>query len=418
MKIEKIRGREILDSRGWPTLACDILLKDGTIITSSVPTGVSRGAYEAHELRDGGTRLMGKGVRTAVEKIQTIIAPLFEGKEPHLVNMDARMLEVDGTDDRSKLGANTILAVSMAICRAQAHIEMIELYAFIAQICEFDLVALPVPMFNMINGGMHANNGLSAQEILVIPTAEENFEASVEFGVTVYDALGRILKDAGKSTAVGDEGGFACQLSGTREALDYVSQAIQAAKNECEGDAVIGIDMAASHLYDKKKQRYIVDGKQMSTSELMAWYVELSGAYNIYAIEDGLLEDDWRGWGRMTEIMSQDQLVVGDDFYATNCERIWKAIEQGIASAVVIKPNQIGTITETLQAIKLCEESDVPVIVSHRSGETEDTFIADLAVGVSAQHIKAGAPCRGERIAKYNRLIAIERELFSSYDLV
>ncbi len=418
MKIEKIRAREILDSRGYPTVACDILLKDGAIVTASVPAGMSCGKFEAFELRDGGTRFLGKGVLKAVEKINTQIAPLFQGKEPHLVNMDARMLEIDGTDNRSNLGANAILAVSMAICRAQAHVEMMELYAFIAQICEFDVVALPIPMFNMINGGMHANNKFSLQEILVIPRNIESFEKAVEFGSAVFQALKRILHEQGKSTAVGDEGGFSPNFENTRQALDAVQLAIAQAKNECEGDAIIGFDVAASHLYDQNKQRYIIDGKQMSTSELLAWYVELSDAYNIYAIEDGLVEDDWRGWGRMIEIMSQDQLIIGDDFYATNCERIWRAIDQGIASAVVVKPNQIGTVTETLQAIKLCEESSVPVVISHRSGETNDTFIADLAVGVSAQHIKAGGLCRGERIEKYNRLITIERDLFSSYDLL
>jgi enolase len=418
VKIEKIRAREIYDSRGYPTIACDLLLKDGTVVTSAVPAGTSCGKYEAFELRDGGTRLMGKGVLKAVEIINAVIAPVFEGKEPHLVDMDARMLEMDGTEDRSKFGANSILAVSMAVCRAQAHVEMMELYAFIAQICEFDVVALPIPMFNMINGGLHANNKLSIQEILVVPKDVENFQQAMEFGATVFHILKNMLDENGKSTAVGYEGGFAPDFAHTREALDYVQQAITRAKQECAGDAVIAIDVAAAHLYDKNKQRYIIDGKQLSTSELLAWYVELSDSYNIYAIEDGLLEDDWKGWGKMVDILSQEQLVVGDDFYATNSERIFKAIEQGIASAVLIKPNQIGTITETLQAIKLCEESGVPVIVSHRSGETNDTFIADLAVGVSAQHIKAGGLCRGERIAKYNRLMAIERDLFSSYDLL
>jgi enolase len=418
MKIEKIRAREIYDSRGYPTIACDLLLRDGTVVTSAVPAGTSCGKYEACELRDGGARLRGMGVLKAVATINAVIAPVFEGKEPHLVDMDARMLEMDGTDNRSVLGANAILAVSMAICRAQAHVEMMELYAFIAQICEFDVVALPIPMFNMINGGMHADNKLSMQEILVVPKDIDNFERAMEFGVTVFHALKTILQEQGKSTAVGYEGGFAPLFASTREALDCVQLAIARAKQECEGDAVIGIDVAAAHLYDQNKQRYIIDGKQLSTSELLAWYVELSDAYNIYAIEDGLVEDDWKGWGRMIDILSQEQLVVGDDFYATNSERIFKAIDEGIASAVIIKPNQIGTITETLQAVKLCEESGVPVIVSHRSGETNDTFIADLAVGVSAQHIKAGGLCRGERIAKYNRLMTIERDLFSAYDLL
>lgn len=413
MKIEKIRAREMYDSRGNPTLACDIMLNDGAWYTGSVPSGKSTGTHEATELRDGGDRLNGKGVRKNIEIIETVIAPILIGKEPMLVNMDAAMLELDGTDNRSRLGANTILAVSMAICRAQAAVEMMNLYEFIPFICQLDVVAMPAPMINILNGGVHADNGLSVQEFMIVPQDMDTFEKAMEFGATVFHELKKLLHANKKSTLVGDEGGFAPTLSDTQEALDYITQAIAQAKKYCEGDATIAIDVAASQLYNPTTQRYTVDGKSLTTNELLAWYLELTERYPISSIEDGLNENDWTGWERMVELLGDKVLIVGDDLFATNPERIWAGIERNAANAVVIKPNQIGTVTETLQAIKLCEENGVPVIVSHRSGETNDSFIADLAIGVSAQYIKAGGCSRGERLAKYNRLLEIEQELFS-----
>lgn len=412
MKIEKICAREIYDSRGYPALACDLMLNDGSWHTASVPSGASTGSHEAVELRDGGDRLLGKGVRKNIDIIERIIAPILIGKEPMLVNMDAAMLELDGTDNRSRLGANTILAVSMAICRAQAAVEMMSLYEFIPYICQLDVVAMPVPMINILNGGVHADTGLSIQEFMVVPQDMDTFAEAMEFGATAFHELKKLLRAQSKSTLVGDEGGFAPIVSGTQEALDYVQEAIVQAKKYCKGDATIAIDVAASQLYNQTTQRYTIDGHSLTTNELLAWYLQLTEQYSISSIEDGLHDSDWDGWERMVELLGDKALVVGDDLFATNPERIWAGIERNAANAVLIKPNQIGTVTETLQAIKLCEENGVPVVVSHRSGETNDSFIADLAVGVSAQYIKAGSCSRGERLAKYNRLLKIEQELF------
>jgi len=413
MKIEKICVREIFDSRGYPTLACDLMLNDGSWHTASVPSGASVGTHEAIELRDGGNRLFGKGVRKNIEIVEKIIAPILVGKEPMLVNMDAAMLELDGTDNRSRLGANTILAVSMAICKAQAAVEMMSLYEFIPYICQLDVVAMPMPMINILNGGIHADTGLSIQEFMVVPQDMDTFAQAMEFGVTTFHELKKLLRANGKSTLVGDEGGFAPIVSNTQEALNLVQEAIVQAKKYCEGNATIAIDVAASQVYNPTTQRYTIDGHTLTTNELLAWYLELTEKYPISSIEDGLHENDWDGWERMVELLGDKTLLVGDDIFATNPERIWAGIERNAANAVIIKPNQIGTVTETLQAIKLCEENGVPVIISHRSGETTDSFIADLAVGVSAHYIKAGGCSRSERLAKYNRLLKIEQELFS-----
>jgi len=414
MKIEKICAREIFDSRGNPTLVCDLMLNDGSWHTASVPSGKSVGSHEAVELRDGGDRLSGKGVRKNIEIIEQLIAPILIGKEPMLVTMDAAMLELDGTDNRSRLGANTILAVSMAICRAQAAVEMMSLYEFIPYICQLDVVAMPVPMINILNGGVHTDTGLSIQEFMVVPEEMDTFAEAMEFGVTTFHELKKLLHVHGKSTLVGDEGGFAPIVSGTQEALDYIQEAIVQAKKYCKGNATIALDIAASQLYNPTTQRYTIDGHALTTNELLAWYLQLTEQYPISSIEDGLHDNDWPGWERMVELLGDKLLLVGDDFFATNPERIWAGIERNAANAVIIKPNQIGTVTEALQAIKLCEENGVPVVVSHRSGETNDSFIADLAVGVSAQYIKAGGCSRGERLAKYNRLLEIEQELFFS----
>lgn len=413
MKIKKVRGREIYDSRGCPTLACDLWLHDGTMVTSAVPSGLSRSQYEAREMRDGGPRLQGMGVLTAIARLEKDIAPLLIGNEPNIVSMDAQMVELDGTADKSRLGANSMLAASIAICKAQAHMQMMELYAFIAEICDFETVAMPIPMFNMINGGLHADSKLSVQEFLVIPDTSESFRHAYEFGSTTYHYLKQLLKAEGKSVAVGDEGGFAAHFSTTEEVLVLLKQAIEQASQEVGGSAVIGLDVAASYLYDQRARRYTIDKQQMSSSELTAWYMMLHEKYDLHSIEDGFHVDDLEGLSRAIEVFTDQILLISDDLFATNPERIWKGLEQGITTGVIIKPNQIGTVTETLQAIKLCEEASVPLVASHRSGETEDAFIADLAVGVSAQYIKAGGLSRGERISKYNRVLAIEQDLFS-----
>jgi enolase len=411
VKIEIMRGREIYNSSGIPTIACDLMLNDGTWITASVPSGISRGRHEAVELRDGGKRLMGMGVRKAVEKLNMIIAPACIKKEPNVVNMDMEIVALDGTDDKSNLGANTILAASMAICKAQAIVEMMELYELIAHLCEFDSISMPSPMFNLINGGLHTDTPRTIQEFMLVPTEVGSFREAMELGATVFYELQEQYKARGKRVMIGLEGGLVADLGGTTEILDCLLEALEKAKKRCAGTAKIALDVAASHLFESRGGYYYIDGKKLSTNELLAWYLQLIDEYGIYAIEDGLHEDDWDGWIRMTELMGDKVLLVGDDLYATNPERIWHGIEKGAGSAVIIKPNQIGTVTETLQAVKLCYENDRTVIVSHRSQETNDTFIADLAVAVSANHIKAGGCSRGERLAKYNYLLMIEDAL-------
>ncbi|HRN78370.1 MAG TPA: phosphopyruvate hydratase [Candidatus Dependentiae bacterium] len=416
MKIERIRGREIYDSRGYPTIACDLLLHNGSLVTASVPAGASRSTHEAKELRDGGTRLMGLGVQKAIEKIETMIAPMFIGKEPNIVDMDIKMLQLDETDDKSNLGANTMLAVSIAICRAQAIVEMMDLYELLAHLCEFEAVSLPAPMLNVINGGLHAHNNLSVQEILIIPSGMDSFKEAMVFGATAYHILKNLLHEHGKSTAVGDEGGFAASFANTQEALGLVQQAIEQTESLCGGVGTIGLDIAASQLYDPKSKRYTIDGQSLTTNELIAWYMQLCDAYPITALEDGLHEDDWDGWEQMSEVLQTKATIIGDDIFATNPQRIYKGIEADVAQGVIIKPNQVGTVTETLQAIQLCDESGIQIIASHRSGDTNDTFIADLAIAASATYIKAGGCSRGERMAKYNHILMIEDALTSSYE--
>jgi len=416
MKIERIQGRLIYDSRGYPTVACDLMLQDGSVVTASVPSGKSCSTYEAVELRDGGSLFDGRGVQKAIHAINRSIAPILVGQEPNVVEMDINMAQLDGTDNKSKLGANSILAVSMAVCRAQAVVEMMDLYELLAHLCEFDAVSLPVPMFNMINGGVHANNKLSVQEFLVVPTGMDSFKEAMVFGSNVYHTLQKLLEARGKSTAVGDEGGFAPEFVNTQEVLELLHEAIQKTETICEGTAYISLDIAATQLYDKKNNSYTLDGQQFTTNELMAWYLQLCDQFPILSIEDGLREDDWNGWEHMSELLQNKVTLVGDDIFATNPERIHKGIEADIAQAVIIKPNQIGTITETLQAIQLCHDNGVEVIASHRSGETNDTFIADLAMAASASYLKAGACARGERVAKYNHLLAIEDGLTALHD--
>lgn len=414
MKIEKIVAREIFDSRGMPTVECDMMLEEGIFVTASVPSGASKSDEEAMELRDGGKRLMGMGVTHAVDKIERVIAPHLIGVEPDLVSMDVLMLELDGTKNKAKLGANAILAVSMAVLKAQAASESLETHEMIAHICGFDSIALPLPMFNMIEGGAHAHNKLQIQEFLAIPVDVPSFRAAMESAIVLRHELEALLIKNDKLIAVGDEGGFAGDFKNDAEALDYLVDAMELVQKKTKGTFVLAVDVAASQFYDAKKKKYDFGGKAMSSDQMITYYEKLAKKYPLYSIEDGLSEHDWTGWKDMTESLMSKVQLVGDDIFATNPELIWKGIEQGVATAAIIKPNQIGTVTEALQAIKLCKEHDMNVIVSHRSGETNDPFIADLAVGVSAGHLKAGGLSRGERIAKYNHLLRIEDELVSS----
>ncbi len=409
MKIINIYAREIFDSRGLPTVECELVLENGIVITASVPAGASRSIHEARELRDGGKRLMGKGVQQAVQNIENIIASALIGKEPNIVQMDVMLLELDGTDDKSKLGANTLLAVSSAVCKAHALCESLTLYELIAYVCGFEMVALPCPAFNIINGGVHADNKLQTQEIMIMPLGESSFRAAMETGVTIFHALKKLLTDRGKSTNVGDEGGFAPDVADEQEALDLLMEAIELVASD--KNIMIALDIAASQFYKTESQTYSWYGKDVSADQLISWYTKLLDSYPIYSIEDGLGETDWDNWVAMTKALDSRVKVIGDDIFVTNVERIWQGIERKAAHGALIKPNQIGTVTESLQAAKLCKEYDWDVIVSHRSGETNDSFIADLAVGVGATQIKAGGCSRGERMAKYNRLLKIEDEL-------
>lgn len=411
MKINAIHAREIFDSRGIPTVECMISLSDGAIISASVPSGISRGSHEAVELRDGGTRLMGLGVQKAVDMIEDIIAPTLVERVPDLVTFDIELLNLDNTQNKSHLGANSILATSMAICKAQAYIEGIDIYEFIAQISQYSTVTLPCPMFNFFGGGLHANNNFPIQEIMILPTKELSFHDTVATATTIYHCLEKILHAKGKSTGVGYEGAFVPVYTHEYEPFDLLMEAIE--KSGCGNNVKIAIDVAASHFFDDATGLYTFFNKEISSHELIEWYSDLVSRYPLYSIEDGLGQSDWNGWKDLKQRLGSKVKIVGDDLFATDPQRIWYGIEKDSATTALIKPNQIGTITETLQAIQLCKDNDWDIVVSHRSGETNDTFIADLAVGVSAEHIKAGAPARGERIAKYNRLLQIEEILMS-----
>jgi enolase len=411
MKIQDIHAREIFDSRGIPTIECDLFLSDGMMVTSSVPCGISRGMYEALELRDGGHRLMGLGVQKAVQVIDDIIAPLFVDRAPDLIEFDLEMIEADQTINKSHFGANAMLAVSMAVCRAQAYVENFELYEFIAHVSNYSSIALPCPMFNMLGGGMHADNNFDIQEMLIVPTKELSFGQAMETGVTIFHALKKILKNKGKVTAVGYEGGFVPSFRDEYEAFDVMMEAIHVSgRGE---NVMISLDVAASHLLNHETGLYSWFGNQLSSQELIEKYSSLSAQYPLYSIEDGLGQTDWNGWHAMKDAIGPHVKLIGDDLFVTDPQRIWNGIENDCATAALIKPNQIGTVTETLQAATLCKDNNWDVIVSHRSGETNDSFIADLAIGVSAGFIKAGGCSRGERMAKYNRILAIEQDLMT-----
>lgn len=415
MKIAKITAREIFDSRGTPTIACTLILEDGHKVYASVPSGISVSAHEAVSLRDGGSRLRGLGTLRAVENIEHIIAPQLIGFEPNLIQMDMKMIELDDTENKSHLGANAMLAVSLAVCRAQAYLEQAKIYELIAYLCEIEVVSLPGPMFNVINGGAHASNNLAIQEFMIMPLGMNSFHAAMELCVEIYHALGEYLIERGKSIAVGDEGGFAPDFENEIEALDFLMEVISRTENMHDGSIMISLDVAASQLYDKRSDCYRWHNTLRSADEMIAWYNKIVDQYPIYSIEDGLDEDDWTGWEKMSAQLKKKVKLVGDDIFATNPHRIMEGIERDIAQNIVIKPNQIGTLTETLQAIKLCNEYDRNVVVSHRSGDTCDSFIADLAVAVSASQIKAGGCARSERLSKYNRLLEIEDELIMTY---
>ncbi|MBN1549243.1 phosphopyruvate hydratase [Candidatus Babeliales bacterium] len=413
MKVADLRGREIFDSRGYPTLECEVTLESGASVIASVPSGASTGKNEALELRDGGSRLMGKGVTKSIQIIEDVIAPVFIGQELNAPAMDEILVQLDGTQHKSKLGANTTLAVSMALYRAQSIQEQVSLYEIIAWWCGRESVAMPIPLFNVINGGAHADNNLLIQEIMVVPVGAQNFRDALECSIVLYHELKAILKKKGKSIAVGDEGGFAPQFSDEIEALNILNEALLACDKQRSNIFSVALDMAASQFYKPRLKKYDWHGDQVTADQMIEYYEQLIDNFPIYSIEDGLAETDWAGWKKMMKRLGDRVQIVADDLTVTNPKFIEKCANEQAANAVIIKPNQIGTVTETLQAMQIAEERDMNIIVSHRSGETEDTFIADLAIGAMAGQFKAGGCARGERMAKYNRLLRIEDTLMN-----
>jgi enolase len=413
MIIETIQAREILDSRGNPTVEADVVLEDGTAGRAAVPSGASTGRFEAVELRDGDRgRFMGRGVLKAVGNVNDVIGPELEGMDASAqAEIDGRLIELDGTENKSSLGANALLAVSLAVANAACNFLEMPLYRYLGGT---NARLLPAPMMNILNGGKHADNGLDIQEFMVVPTGAKSFAEALRMGAEVYQALKSLLGKRGLTTAVGDEGGFAPKLQGNRAALDAIVEAIGTAGYKPGDDIALAMDCAASEFFDEGKYLMKTEGGAR-TSEGMIDYIEgLVKEYPIISVEDGLAEDDWEGWKAMTARLGSRVRLVGDDLFVTNPVRLTKGIWEKSANAILIKLNQIGTLTETLDCIELGKRAGFAPVISHRSGETEDTTISHLAVAVNAGFIKTGAPARTERVAKYNELLRIEEELGES----
>ena len=409
--IEKIHARQIMDSRGNPTIECDVTLSGGAFGRASVPSGASTGSFEALELRDGGKTYMGKGVSKAVDNVNKIIAPEIIGMNAeNQTDVDEKMLALDGTPNKDKLGANAILSVSLAVAHAVANAKKIPLYKHIANIFgNPNPCVLPRPMMNIINGGAHADNGLDAQEFMIIPNGAKNEVMAIRMGSEIFHNLKSILKKSHHSTNVGDEGGFAPNFNTCTEALDTIVEAIEKAGYKPGAEVSIGLDVASSEFYNDGI--YHFEGKDKTADDMIEFYKNLISRYPIISIEDALQEEDWENWKKLNDAIGDKCQLVGDDLFVTNPIRLKKGIENGAANAILIKVNQIGTLTETLRAIKMAKDAKYGVIVSHRSGETEDTTIADLAVATNAGQIKTGSMSRTDRMAKYNQLIRIEEEL-------
>ena len=415
LAIEKVIGREIIDSRGNPTVEAEVYLADGTVARGAAPSGASTGEFEALELRDNDEkRFQGKGVTKAVENINETISRELHGMDASdIYAIDQVMIKADGTKDKSNLGANAILAVSIACARAAAKALGIPLYRFLGGISGSKL---PVPMMNILNGGAHAANTVDVQEFMIMPSGAPSFREGLRWCTEVFHALQSLLKAKGLATSVGDEGGFAPNLESDEEAIQYILEAIQKAGYEPGKDFVLAMDAASSEWKGEKKGEYILPkcGKKFTSAELVEHWKQLCGRYPIYSIEDGLDEEDWDGWKIMTKELGGKVQLVGDDLFVTNTERLKKGIQLGCGNSILIKLNQIGSVSETLEAIKMAHKAGYTAISSHRSGETEDTTIADLAVALNTCQIKTGAPSRSERVAKYNRLLRIEEELGQS----
>ena len=407
--IESVYAREVLDSRGNPTVEVEVVLESGAQGRAIVPSGASTGAFEAVELRDGDkSRYLGKGTQTAVDNVNNIIAEQLEGMEStDQPGIDALLIELDGTHNKGKLGANAILGVSMAVARASADELGLPLYQYIGGV---NAKQLPVPMMNILNGGEHADNSVDVQEFMILPVGAPSFKEGLRMGAEVFHSLKKVLSERGLACGVGDEGGFAPNLGSNREALELIVEAISKAGYEPGKDVMLGLDVAATEMYDKETKLYDLkhEGKKLTAEEMVDLYEEWVNNFPIVTIEDGLDEEDWDGWKVLTDRLGKKVQLVGDDLFVTNTERLERGIEAGVANSILIKVNQIGTITETLDAIEMAKRAGYTAVISHRSGETEDTTIADLAVAVNAGQIKTGAPSRTDRVAKYNQLLRIE----------
>ena len=405
--IDAVHAREILDSRGNPTVEVEVVLEDGTTARAGVPSGASTGAFEAVELRDGGKRYLGKGVEKAVHFVNDELAPAVIGYDAQDQRMiDAEMLELDGTKNKARLGANSILGVSLAVARAAADSADLSLFRYLGGPTAS---TLPVPMMNILNGGAHADTNVDIQEFMVAPIGAESFKESLRWGAEIYHSLKSVLKKRGLATSIGDEGGFAPNLESNRAALDLILEAVTAAGFKPGKEIALAMDVAATEFHEKGKYKF--EGSDRTSDQMIAYYADLVASYPIVSIEDPLDEDDWDGWAKMTAELGQKIQIVGDDLFVTNPERLAKGISLNTANALLVKVNQIGTLTETIDAVSMAHRAGYRSMMSHRSGETEDTTIADLAVALECGQIKTGAPARSERVAKYNQLLRIEEEL-------
>ena len=406
-EINSVHAREILDSRGNPTIEVDVILANGAMGRAMVPSGASTGAHEAVELRDGGKRYLGKGVLDAVRNVNEQIAPEILGMEAgDQVALDQTLMELDGTPNKAKLGANAILGVSLAAAKASALTAGLHLYRYVGG---SNANHLPVPLMNVLNGGAHADNGLDIQEFMLVPCVEGTFKESLRAGSEIFHTLKKILNKKGLSTGVGDEGGFAPRLKSNREALELIMEAIEAAGYKAGKDIFLALDVAATEMYEGGKYRW--EGAQVTSADLAKTYASWMQSFPLVSIEDGFSEDDWDGWKAFTAQQGSNVQIVGDDLFVTNPERVARGIKEKAANALLVKVNQIGTLTEACEAVSLAQRASMRTIMSHRSGETEDNMIADLAVALGCQQIKTGSLCRSERIAKYNQLLRIEEDL-------
>ena len=410
MKIQRVRAREVLDSRGQPTVEVEVTLKSGVAGRATVPSGASTGAHEAVELRDGGKRFLGKGVARAVRHVNEVIAPRLRGKEARdQLAVDQLMLRLDDSPNKAKLGANAILGVSLAVAHAQARAQGLSLYRYLGGAAG---KTLPVPMLNVLNGGAHADNNVDFQEFMIVPYGLKSFAEALRAAAEIFQTLKKVLHDRSLSTSVGDEGGFAPRLKSNAEAVELLLEAINAAGYKTASQVALALDIASSEFYDDGAYLFKKsDGRKRSRDEMVRLYEDWARQYPILSIEDAFAEDDWEGWRMMSQALGKKIQLVGDDLFVTNRLRLQRGIDAGVANSILVKVNQIGSLTETLDTMNLAKEAGYTTVISHRSGETEDVTIADLAVATNAGQIKTGAPCRGERTAKYNQLLRIEEDL-------